>query len=201
MRRKKGISDFHFNLDIDSLSSRRSFNSFRHFVDFAGAVDRGMTSGMKEVAEKTAKRIQEKLVEYGLGDSSLSGDIVVVLNDTTISITVDNDYYMFVEFGTGIVGQKSHNKNKSHSFIRNHGVAWEFDTKSHGESGWWYPSSPDDPNPSLYMSYDGSWWAWTKGQESKPFMHDGWMYASMSSYPTVNNHIIRELRKLEGKSG
>ena len=192
---RRGRSDFTFELDLDKLLTRDA--KYLAMFDYAGAVERGVQSGMKQVAKRTADKIAEGLVKYGLTDKGIANDIFVTIHDNAVSITVNNDFYMFIEFGTGIVGKNG----PTHSFIKNHGHPWVFDSKGHGESGWWYPSGSDDPNPTLEMDSEGVWWAWTKGQESRPFMHDAWLYASKASVVTVDNHIAGELQKLEAMNG
>ena len=61
-------------------------------------------------------------------------------------------YAVYVEFGTGVVGEsKPHPKA---------GDFWEYDINEHGESGWVYYNNRDQK------------WHWTKGIESRPFMYN-----------------------------
>ena len=77
----------------------------------------------------------------------------------------DAPYAMYVEFGTGFVGE-----NSEHHPM--HGkVGWEHDIHAHGPGGWWYES-------------DNGWWtpktgpkagkklAWTAGMPARPFMYE-----------------------------
>ena len=57
----------------------------------------------------------------------------------------------FVEFGTGVEGQKSPHPDTSI-------VGWKYDVNSHGEKGWAY--------------FKDSAWHWTKGMPSRPFMYE-----------------------------
>ena len=49
---------------------------------------------------------------------------------------------------------------------------WIYDINEHGDRGWWYPTDSSDPNPYKHQGDDGSWWAWTKGMSSRPFMYE-----------------------------
>lgn len=60
-------------------------------------------------------------------------------------------YAVYVEFGTGVVGQGSPHPAPA---------GWRYDVNNHGEAGWWYFNDRDQK------------WHWTKGIESRPFMYN-----------------------------
>lgn len=66
------------------------------------------------------------------------------------SIYVISDHAIYVEFGTGIVGAQSPNKNNS--------IGYAYDINNHGDKGWYY--------------YDEDGIHWTKGMPSRPFVHE-----------------------------
>lgn len=61
------------------------------------------------------------------------------------------EWASYVEFGTGIVGEKNPHPETSL-------VGWRYDVNSHGEKGWFYFSNGE--------------WHWTKGMPSRPFMYE-----------------------------
>ena len=67
-------------------------------------------------------------------------------------IYTDVFHAVFVEFGTGVVGQRGY----QHPWMGEYG--WAHDINSHGDKGWKYISDRDGE------------WHWTKGQASRPFM-------------------------------
>ena len=79
-------------------------------------------------------------------------------------IYTDKPYAMFVEFGTGFVGEMS-----EHHPLQGSEIGWVHDVNDHGVDGWWYPA-------------EWGWWiptegkragqrmAWTNGMPSRPFM-------------------------------
>ncbi|MCR2033713.1 hypothetical protein [Anaerofustis stercorihominis] len=78
-------------------------------------------------------------------------------------IKVGNNLGMFIEFGTGIKGATSpHPENI---------FGWVYDINSHGDKGWWYPTTENDPNPVKTTDEYGQVRAWTKGMPSRPFMY------------------------------
>ena len=77
------------------------------------------------------------------------GDIIY--NGATYVIYTDCPWAAYVEFGTGVVGEKSPHPNKSMA-------GWKYDVNSHGEAGWYYFK-------------DGEW-HWTNGMISRPFMYE-----------------------------
>jgi len=65
-------------------------------------------------------------------------------------------YAVYVEYGTGIVGEMSPNDNPEGE------IEWEYDVNNHRDSGWWY-----------YASIDGvAKFRWTKGMPARPFMYN-----------------------------
>ena len=61
-------------------------------------------------------------------------------------------YAIYVEFGTGVVGEGQPHPEPPDG--------WKYDSNEHGESGWWYFNERDQK------------WHWTKGMESRPFMYN-----------------------------
>lgn len=77
-------------------------------------------------------------------------------------------YAVFVEFGTGIVGESN-----PHPIAGVQG--WEYDIHKHGEAGWFYPAK-DGPESNAWHP-DGRKAAgvslrWTKGIPARPFMYN-----------------------------
>lgn len=62
-------------------------------------------------------------------------------------------YGMFVEYGTGIVGEEHYHPDPG-------AVGWEYDIHGHGESGWWYKPVGEQKAQ------------WTKGMMARPFMYN-----------------------------
>lgn len=64
-------------------------------------------------------------------------------------------YALYVEFGTGIVGEANAHDGDTD-------IPWEYDVNDHGDSGWWY-----------YASIDGiAKFRWTKGMPARPYMYN-----------------------------
>ena len=74
-----------------------------------------------------------------------------VIGDTVIgTITAGTDHAMFVEFGTGVVGNGTYPGDSS---------GWMYDMWGHGEKGWKYPKK------------DGTF-GWTRGLPSRHMFYD-----------------------------
>ena len=82
-------------------------------------------------------------------ESSITGYFSPTLGAGVIK--AGSPYAVFVEFGTGIVGQTSPHPDPKD---------WQYDINNHGEKGWWYFNDRDQK------------WHWTKGIESRPFMYN-----------------------------
>ena len=133
------------------------------------------------------------MIDYGLGMSNLSGTIESYPTEFGLSIRMGSEYFMFVEYGTGIVGRNNPHPDTSKSM-------WKYDTNEHGETGWWYPSSIDDPNPTAYRNKLGEWWAWTKGQAARPFMYETWLWGMENAARIISDEIGKEIKKLERRA-
>lgn len=67
-------------------------------------------------------------------------------------IRTDCPYAVYVEFGTGIVGQRNPHPEPVEG--------WKYDINEHGDKGWWYFNERDQK------------WHWTKGMVNRPFMYN-----------------------------
>lgn len=106
-----------------------------------------------------------KLMAYGAistGELDISLRYLISEDGRRGIIRTDSDHAAFVEFGTGVRGASAPHPT----------LPWAYDIHGHGDSGWWYPTDATDPNPTKRQAPDGSFWAWTKGMPSRPFMYD-----------------------------
>lgn len=71
-------------------------------------------------------------------------------------VFADVPYALYVEYGTGIVGEMTPNDNPEGN------VEWEYDIHEHRESGWWYFSNADGFGR----------FRWTKGMPARPYMYN-----------------------------
>lgn len=81
-------------------------------------------------------------------------------------IFTDIPYAVYVEFGTGIVGESS-----PHELAGESGISWEYDKNGHGLKGWWYPAPWGWWIPTE-GKYAGEPMAWTQGMPARPFMYN-----------------------------
>lgn len=149
--------------------------------------------GINELRERTVEKMKENLTKYGIS-GQLYDNITVERLSSGFYITTygENlwgfDYSMYVEFGTGIVGSGNPHPKLTES-------GWKYDVNEHGQSGWIYPTTSDDPNPTKYVGKDGNYYAWTAGTQSRPFMYDTWLWLSRSWHTTISGYINRALKE------
>src|SRR5690554_1138589 len=135
------------------------------------AVKRNVNQKAKDLVRKLTDRgveiakvkIQEMDAVY-LGE--LLGSIEGYFSESSgigIIHTGNAWHAIFVEFGTGIVGE-----NNPHPLATEHG--WDYDVNNHGEKGWFYPT--DDPNLAVTTTDDGQMLGWTRGMAHRPFMYE-----------------------------
>jgi hypothetical protein len=145
-------------------------------------IDKAMEDALYELIDRLTNKLRSKMMEYGLGDSQLMNRIEVFPVQDGISIMLDSEYAVFVEYGTGIVG-----KENPHP----HATGWIYDYNGHGEKGWWYPTTMADPNPYKWVDPEGQLRAWTKGSKSRPVMYETWQYGRRIATKIFNKHLGR----------
>ena len=151
-------------------------------------------NAIDDLRERTVEKMKENMGRYGLSSGTLYNNITVDRLDSGFYITTKGentwgyDYAMSVEFGTGIVGSGS-----PHPKIAESG--WVYDVNQHGDYGWIYPTTSDDPNPTKYVGKDGQYYAWTAGTESRPFMYDTWLWLSRTWNNVIRGYINRALKE------
>jgi len=143
-----------------------------------------LDQAIDEIAEKARQRCFHEMslhtLEKGgtLAQSNLASTIELRRDDTkSFTLSVNGEYAMYVEFGTGVVGRDSPHPNLN--FLDQ---AWQYDSKGHGELGWVYYKDG--------VKYH------TAGQKAKPFLYPTYLYVRRIVTRTVNKHIKRALREL-----
>lgn len=186
------------NIDIGTMIDKNE-DFIRSVRGGEKAVLEGIDNAFDILLERGLAKCKELMGLYGLGGSLLEDNLrgERLPNGLTITTSSTNqwgyDYAMYVEFGTGIVGSRG----KPHPKLSEQG--WKYDVNQHGEAGWVYPSSERDPNRNKWQDKNGNWFAWTKGQEARPFMYETWLYISRSWHSTMQAQIKKSLREWGAK--
>lgn len=131
--------------------------------------------------EECMAELAQHLVEYGQEvarinliemDAVFSGELVengihgfYHKDQHCGAIYTDKWYAMYVEFGTGYVGEN----NPDHPLHKT--IGWKHDVHHHGAKGWWYPAPWGLWIPK-YGPHKGEKMAWTQGMPSRPFMYN-----------------------------
>lgn len=112
---------------------------------------------VRRLAETGVEIAKMKITYY---DAIYTGELLASINSEQGAVIQNGAQWIvytncpwakFVEFGTGVVGERSPHPNTSI-------VGWKYDVNEHGEKGWFY-------------FRDGEW-HWTKGMPSRPFMFE-----------------------------
>lgn len=155
--------------------------------------------GLNELALRAEAYVKERMASYGLGGGALYSNLEVrrirqgIYISTHGTSNQGRDYTMFVEFGTGIEGKKN-------SHPRANARGWKYTEKhkaKNGEllEGWVYPSYETDVNANKWQDEEGNWFAFTRGQASRPFMYETWLYISFTWHSTIQGYIRRAIQK------
>jgi len=186
------MSDY-FNMEIEvDLANQASMDKLsKKLHDFPNRIERARVAAIAELETRIVDRLIKELTLLGLGGSNLASSIEIVRVRDGIIINMGAEYAMYVEFGTGLVGANNPHPNPSFN-----GEDWEYDVNEHGEKGWWYPTTADDPNPTKkYSASEDMWFAKTKGMPARPFMYNTWRYSRLIITKTFNKHLRRELAR------
>lgn len=163
-------------IDLDRFSEKHKVAK----ANMPRAFTRGLDRGLKRLETLANKRLTQELSAYGLGDSNISRNIIIMREpDFGFSIT-GLGYIVYLEYGTGWKAQSSSSGHPNPS-------SWEdfqgYDINNYGIDGWYYK---DDRTGEV---------RWTNGQLPKPVLHNTWRYIRQAFDGTINASIERELRK------
>ena len=64
----------------------------------------------------------------------------------------------------------------------------------HGEKGWWYPTTENDPNPYKWTDESGTLRAWTKGLPAERSFYEA-LERAREMFPQIaEEELLRETR-------
>ena len=170
-----------------NLADSKSFKFAEQYLyQMETETKKAVQDSLHEIGERVKNHLIEELCEMGLCDSSFINQIVVKQYGKGLSVYVTSQHMMYVEFGTGIVGSNDPHPNTS--FMDE---SWEYDINHHGEKGWWYPTTSRDKNKNKKVGANGQLYAFTKGQRSRPFMYNTWLYSRRIAVKIFNKHLGR----------
>ena len=66
----------------------------------------------------------------------------------------------------------------------------------HGERGWWYPTTEEDPNPYKWTDESGQLRAWTKGQVATRNFYNALKRAEELFSEVAIEELMREANKI-----
>ena len=152
------------------------------------------TNVVSRVAETVADEMQNEVLS-GKYSSKYGGnpyanthkEVISEKNKATAKIVNNDEKALFYEMGTGVVGA-------SHPAVGEYvqRFGWVYDHHGHGEEGWWYPTTPDDPNPYKWTDPGGQLRAWTKGLEAM----NGFYNAYRLIEQNIKDITLKELKDM-----
>lgn len=167
------LGDLNFEVNIENFASLDKF-----IKGYPEAVERGIYNGMKRFSKMLTAKLKENAINEGLGDTELMYNFETRFNGSTIELIINSEYAIYVEMGTGIVGEIN-----PHPDPKKYDISWEYDVEGHGDDGWKYL---DDKNKLR----------WTKGQPSRPYIYQTYKWAESSISNVIRKDIKDEIKKL-----
>ena len=140
-----------FKIDLfDSRSIYKAVNSLRDYEEeFLEACNKAIME-LVDVGVDTAQ------VRIVMHDAFYTGNLVDSINgifnaNTRVGVIWSDAYYAaFVEYGTGIVGERAPHPGAESDM-------WTYDVNGHGDEGWWYLNNG---------------WHFTTGMAARPFLYE-----------------------------
>lgn len=130
---------------------------------------------VSKLVDKGVDIAKMSLLSYGAyqtGDlfNSIDGEVAESKTGKLIGyVRVCADYVVYVEFGTGVVGDKSPHPDAQD-------LDYDYDVNDHGEDGWFYPYDNRRAHKYRFNPATKREQPWTAGEPAKPFMYDTSLY-------------------------
>lgn len=164
---QKNIS---FSLNPEDI--QKAINEVRAFQEELRQAVKGLCEELLEIGTSHAKVSVANLQAVDTGSLMASIGHGAYDPQTHTGIIYAGGYHaVFVEFGTGVIGEENPHPGLNDGTVADFAVLGSngtmytgYDTNGHGESGWWY--KPDS----------GGRYRWTKGMPARPFMYNTFKY-------------------------
>lgn len=126
--------------------------------------------GCADIVEYATKRLYELVCancsNYDISNPENRIHYEYDKNEKIGIVYSDDIVIIFNEFGTGIRGTQDEWANRFGYMVNKSGK---------GETGWWYPSNENDPNPYKWVTPTGEIRALTHGLESRHMFYDAFL--------------------------
>ena len=137
------------------LTTRSIEDAIREVKEYKRKLNDRVKALIRELVDKGVEIAKAQVRELGaVYTGQLEESITGFFDEETGLgiIRTDCPYAIYVEFGTGVVGERNPHPEPIEG--------WQYDVNEHGDKGWWYFNERDQK------------WHWTKGMASRPFMYN-----------------------------
>ncbi len=137
------------------LTTRSIEDAIREVKEYKRKLNDRVKALIRELVDKGVEIAKAQVRELGaVYTGQLEESITGFFDEETGLgiIRTDCPYAIYVEFGTGVVGERNPHPEPIEG--------WQYDVNEHGDKGWWYFNERDQK------------WHWTKGMVSRPFMYN-----------------------------
>lgn len=162
------LAPINVDIDFDKFMSRHD-----PMGEMQDAILDGIEKGVQRLSMLLDKRYHDMLAKHGLSASDMASNYTITVDGLTVELTIGTDYAIYVEYGTGIVGEHFPHKQPK--------IDWTYDVNGHDIKGWYYKD-------------DNGIWHRTYGQKSRPFIYDTWIWAR-SQFTTIIDGQVRQAIK------
>ena len=146
----------------------------------------------KKNMPKVALRIVDRLADIMMEDVYPDTEkIPATTKGKTAVAGIRNteEKWTYHEYGTGIIGSQI-----PHTAEALAKAGWKYDVNGHGEKGWWYPTTENDPNPYKWTDESGTLRAWTKGLPAERAFYEALERARKMFPQIAEEELLKETR-------
>lgn len=137
------------------LTTRSIEDAIREVKEYKRKLNDRVKALIRELVDKGVEIAKAQVRELGAVYTGQLEESITGFFDEEIGLGIirtDCPYAIYVEFGTGVVGERNPHPEPIEG--------WQYDVNEHGDKGWWYFNERDQK------------WHWTKGMVSRPFMYN-----------------------------
>lgn len=148
-------------------------------------------SSYTKVAVRIADRLADIMMDCDLQSETYKVPAKLKGKVAQAGIKNDTPKATFQEYGTGVIGSQF-----PHVSEELQKMGWKYDVNRHGERGWWYPTTEEDPNPYKWTDKSGQLRAWTKGQVATRNFYNALKRAEELFSEVAIEELMREANKI-----
>lgn len=179
------------NEDKTRIIGEFSKNTQQQLTKLKKAINEGSESFVKQATKRMYELVVANCNDKNISNASSRINYEYDDGKNVGKVFTDDQVVIFNEFGTGIKGEQGSEWAQAFDYTVNE--------SGKGESGWWYPTTADDPNPYKWRDKDGQLRALTHGLESRHMFYDAYQQVLNEFDKLVQTTILKQIGEMYEK--